>query len=211
MADYLADLWVYFILLLGIVIVPGMDMMFVLANSLTGGRAAGLSATAGIVAGGACHVIFSGLAVVSLATLVPAIAKPMMLAGAAYMAWIGWSLARSSIVVDRVERAGRRSMAGIFVQGLVTNLLNPKAWLFVLAVLPQFLRPGELPLWVQALVMAAICVAVQGVVYGALGLMAARGRDALLSKPMATIWVGRAAGALLIASAVYVLLQGWPA
>ena len=83
MADYLADLWVYFILLLGIVIVPGMDMMFVLANSLTGGRAAGLSATAGIMAGGACHVIFSVLAVVSLATLVPAIAKPMMLAGAA--------------------------------------------------------------------------------------------------------------------------------
>ena len=54
-------------------------------------------------------------------------------------------------------------------------------------------------------------MAVQGVVYGALGLMAARGRDALLAKPMATIWVGRAAGALLIASAVYVLLQGWPA
>ena len=209
--DFFGSLWVFFLLLLGIVVVPGMDMMFVLANSLTGGRAAGLSATAGIMAGGACHVIFSGLAVVTLSTLVPTLAKPMMLVGAAYMAWIGWSLAKSSIVVDRVERADRTSLAAIFAQGLVTNLLNPKAWLFVLAVVPQFLKPGELPLWLQAVTMAVLCVAVQGAVYGALGLMAARGRDALVSSPAATIWVGRAAGALLIASAVYVLVQGWPA
>lgn len=209
--EFFDNLWLYFVLLVGIVVVPGMDMMFVLANALTGGRAAGLSATAGIMAGGACHVIFSGLAVVSLATLIPTIARPMMLAGALYMVWIGWSLARSSITVGSVERADRSSLRAIFLQGWLTNILNPKAWLFVLAVLPQFLKPGAVPLWFQAVVMAALCVAVQGAVYGALGLMAAKGRDALVSSPVATIWIGRAAGALLVLSAVYVLVKSWPA
>lgn len=209
--EFFGNLWFFSVLLIGIVVVPGMDMMFVLANSLTGGRAAGLSATAGVMAGGACHVFFSGLAVVTLSTLVPTIARPMMLAGAAYMVWIGWTLARSSIVVDRVDGARRTSLGAIFLQGLTTNLLNPKAWLFVLAVVPQFLKPGTLPLWLQALTMAALCIAVQGTVYGALGLMAAKGRDALVSSPSATVWVGRAAGALLIASAVYILVENWPA
>ena len=53
MLAYLEHLWLYFVLLVGIVVVPGMDMMFVLANALTGGRRAGLAATAGIMLGGA--------------------------------------------------------------------------------------------------------------------------------------------------------------
>ena len=50
---YAENLWLFFLLLFGIIIVPGMDMLFVLANALTRGRAAGLSATAGIMIGGA--------------------------------------------------------------------------------------------------------------------------------------------------------------
>src|SRR5215475_11561517 len=51
--SYAENLWLYFLLLFGIIIVPGMDMLFVLANALTGGRGAGLAATAGIMLGGA--------------------------------------------------------------------------------------------------------------------------------------------------------------
>lgn len=209
MVNYAIDLWMYVVLLVGIVVVPGMDMLFVLANALTGGRAAGLAATAGIMAGGACHIVFSGLAVVSLGALIPALARPMMLAGALYMIWIGYSLARSSIVVERVEAAVRRPLGSIFFQGFATNILNPKAWLFVLAVVPQFLKPGVLPMWMQALVMGVLCVIVQGSIYGALGLAAARGERSLAASPSATIWTGRLAGAMLIAMAVYVLVSGW--
>ena len=211
MSDYFSDMWVYGVLLLGIVVVPGMDMLFVMANSLTGGRSAGLAATAGIMAGGAFHTIFSGIAVVSLGALVPALAKPMMLVGAAYMIWIGWTLARSSIVVSGVDSAVHRPLGTIFIQGLVTNLLNPKAWLFVLAVVPQFLKPAYGSLWVQALIMALLCIVVQGAVYGPLGLLAARARDALVSSPGLTTWIGRGAGFLLMISAVYVLWRNWPA
>jgi threonine/homoserine/homoserine lactone efflux protein len=62
---YFEHLWLYFILLVGIVIVPGMDMMFVLANALVGGRRSGLAATAGIMAGGATHTVI-GLTAVAI-------------------------------------------------------------------------------------------------------------------------------------------------
>jgi threonine/homoserine/homoserine lactone efflux protein len=60
---YSDALWIYLVLVFGIIVVPGMDMLFVLANALTGGRRAGFAATGGIMAGGVAHTIFGATAV----------------------------------------------------------------------------------------------------------------------------------------------------
>lgn len=206
---YPEALWIFFILLSGIIIVPGMDMIFVLANALTGGRRAGLTATFGIMTGGAFHTAFGVFAVVGMSQLVPALYTPMLLAGSVYMIWIGLTLMRSSITVDPVEALASRPLGAIFSQAIVTCILNPKAWLFVLAVYPQFIKPAFGPLWSQALVIGVMVMAVQFAVYGGLGLMAARGRDAMVGNPALTIWSGRIAGLLLIATAAFTLWRGW--
>jgi threonine/homoserine/homoserine lactone efflux protein len=206
---YAENLWLFSLLLAGIIVVPGMDMIFVIANGLTGGRRAGIAATSGIMLGGAFHTLFGTVAVTVLATLVPQLAGPMLIIGSAYMIWIGYTLAKSAIVVDGIEASHLHRTARIFGQGLVTCLLNPKAWLFILAVYPQFMRPQYGPFWQQALVMGALTLALQGLVYGGLAIAAAKGRDALVSKPGITIWVGRAAGWLLVAVAVLMLVEGW--
>ncbi|MEW9305189.1 LysE family translocator [Labrys neptuniae] len=204
---YTDNLWLFLILLAGIIIVPGMDMLFVLANALTGGRRAGLAATSGIMAGGICHTLFGTVAVAALSRLVPALATTMILVGSAYMIWIGIRLLRSSITVGEVETGRAVAPARIFSQGLMTCLLNPKAWLFVLAAYPQFLNPSFGPLWPQALVMGLMTVLVQFAVYGGLALMAARGRDALTSSPALSIWAGRSAGLLLVGVAAFGLVH----
>lgn len=204
---YTENLWIFFILLAGIIVVPGMDMIFVLANALTGGKRAGLAATFGIMVGGVCHTLFGTVAVAALSRLVPAFSATMILAGSAYMVWVGIKLVRSSIVVDTVDGTNRAPLGTIFGQGLVTCLLNPKAWLFILAVYPQFLKPAFGPLWPQALVMGLLTVLVQLAVYGGLALTAARGRKAIVSSPSLTIWTGRTAGALLICVALFALLR----
>lgn len=206
---YPEALWIFFILLAGIIIVPGMDMIFVIANALTGGRRAGLTATLGIVTGGAFHTAFGAFAVVGASRLVPQIYAPMLLAGAVYMIWIGFTLIRSSITVDPIAAQRRRSPLAIFAQAIVTCILNPKAWLFVLAVYPQFIRPAFGPLWSQALVIGVMVAAVQFTVYGGLGLMAAQGREAMTGNPAFTIWSGRIAGLLLVAAAAFTLWRGW--
>ncbi len=206
---YAENLWIFFLLLAGIIVVPGMDMMFVLANALTRGRRAGIAATLGLMVGGICHTLFGTVAVAGLNRLIPAVSGVMLIAGSAYMMWIGLTLARSSIVVDKVDNDIVRSSRTVFGQGIVTCLLNPKAWLFILAVYPQFMSPVYGPLWPQAVAMGTMTVATQLVVYGGLALAAARGRDALVTNPGLTIWVGRAAGMLLMAVAAYTLLRGW--
>jgi threonine/homoserine/homoserine lactone efflux protein len=208
---YPEALWIFFILLTGIIIVPGMDMIFVLANALTGGRRAGIAATFGIMTGGALHTAFGAFAVVGLSRLAPGLYGPMLLAGSLYMMWIGWTLVRSSITVEQVGGLKTRPLPAIFAQAIITCILNPKAWLFVLAVYPQFIKPDFGPLWAQALVIGAMVAAMQLTVYGGLGLMAAEGRDAMIGNPALTIWSGRIAGLLLIAAALYTLWHGWQA
>ncbi len=129
--------------------------------------------------------------------------------GAAYVAFIGWQLFRSSIVIGDVGGLDRRGLATRFRQGALTSLMNPKAYLFMLAVFPQFLRPDFGPLWRQTLVMLLVIWGTQLAVYGGLALAAARGRDALIASPGATRLIGRAAGVLLVAIAVVTAWRGW--
>lgn len=206
---YAENLWLFTLLLAGIIVVPGMDMIFVIANGLTGGRRAGIAATSGIMLGGAFHTLFGTVAVTALSTLVPQLAGPMLVIGALYMIWIGYTLARSAIVIDGIEASKLHRTARIFTQGLITCLLNPKAWLFILAVYPQFMRPDYGPFWRQALIMGALTLLLQATVYGGLAIAAAKGRDALTAKPEVTIWIGRAAGWLLVAVAALMLVEGW--
>lgn len=205
--EYFQHLWLFFVLLVGIVIVPGMDMMFVLANALVGGRQAGIAATAGIMLGGAVHTAIGLSAVALLSEFVPRLFDVMLVVGSLYMMWIGYTLIRSRIEVDSVEKTTRKPVGRIVWQGLLTCIVNPKAWMFVMAVFPQFMKPDYGPLLPQALVMGLMCVAVQGGIYGGLALAAVKGREALVSNPTTTIWTGRAAGWLLIAVAAMTLWE----
>jgi threonine/homoserine/homoserine lactone efflux protein len=182
-----------------------MDMFFVIANALTGGRARGVAATSGVMLGGVFHTIFAAVCVGVLTTLPGAVFTTMLLAGAGYMTWIGWTLVKSSITVSSLGTAGAASLRRAFSQGFITCVLNPKAYMFTLAVYPQFMLPRYGPVWVQALAMGLITVATQAAIYGGLGLAAAKSRDALTGYPAVTIWIGRVAGVLFLAVAAWTI------
>ncbi len=200
--SYTQNLWIFAVLVFGIIIVPGMDMFFVIANALTGGRSRGLMATAGVMLGGVLHTVFAAIFVGALTTLPSFVFTTILLAGAAYMAWIGWTLVKSTITVSSLGGTGANSLRQAFMQGLITCVLNPKAYMFTLAVYPQFTLPKYGPVWAQALAMGVITVAAQGAIYGGLGLAAAKSRDFLTGYPAVTIWIGRAAGVLFLVVAV---------
>lgn len=206
--SYAENLWLFFILLFGIIIVPGMDMLFVLANALTGGGNRGLAATGGIMTGGMVHTLNGAVGVGLLMHFVPILYNPLLIAGAVYMAYIGLTLIRSSIKVGQGGPAGSRSAWKAFRQGLVICLINPKAYLFVFAVYPQFLKPAYGPIWMQAAIMGLMTVATQFAVYGGLAVSAGRSRNLLVANPRATIFAGRAAGLLLVVVSVLTAWHG---
>ena len=193
---YVQNLWLYFVLLFGIIIVPGMDMFFVIANALTGGRMAGLAAVLGINLGGIYHTIFGAFFAGLITTLAPQLITAILLTSAGYMAWVGYTLIRSSITVDSIGAAPRRSIVSAFRQGFVTCILNPKAYMFVLAVYPTFIQPRFGQVWTQALVMGLLTVVTQFTIYGGLGIAAAKTRALLTGNPGVTIVIGRICGVI---------------
>lgn len=198
---YAQNVWLYFVLLFGIIIVPGMDMFFVIANSLTGGRQAGLAAVLGINLGGIFHTLFGAFFVGAITALAPQLITVILMASAAYMAWVGFGLIRSSITVDQIGAAPRRSVASAFRQGFITCVLNPKAYMFVLAVFPTFIQPRFGLVWAQALVMGVLTVITQFVIYGGLGIAASKAREFLIGNPRVTITIGRVCGVIFFAVA----------
>jgi threonine/homoserine/homoserine lactone efflux protein len=205
--DSTANLWLYFVVVFGIIALPGLDMAFVMANSLLGGRRAGLAAVAGIVAGGFCHLLMGALGVALVMQLWPALFKVMLLAGAAYIAWMGWTFLRSSDVFT--PGAGKEVLAPpvIFRRAMLTSLLNPKAYIFMLAIFPQFLHADQGPVWVQSGVLGAITAGTQAAVYGALALAAAQATQWFARNPGAAVLTSRAIGVLLLGTAALSIAQ----
>jgi threonine/homoserine/homoserine lactone efflux protein len=204
-----AQLWLFFTVVLGVVVLPGLDMACAVGSSLAGGRRAGLAAVAGIVAGGACHVAVAGAGLGIVLQLFPAAYHVLLLAGSLYMIWVGLSLLRIEAGSGPIPVAKAASRAAAFRRGALTNLTNPKAYLFMLAVFPQFVKPEQGPMVTQATVLWVVIAATQTGIYGGLALAADRARRFLATSQPASAGLGRAVGAVLIASAVWVGWNAW--
>ncbi|MEO5625046.1 MAG: LysE family translocator [Dokdonella sp.] len=207
--NHYAHLGLFFALVFGIVVLPGLDMAFVLGSAISGGRSKGFAAVGGIVAGGVCHVLMTALGISVLLQVLPGAFNALLLAGALYLAWIGISLVRSTSAFGIVPDERSRPIAATLRQGLLTSLLNPKAYLFMLAVFPQFMRPEYGVLWLQAVVLWLIIAINQVCIYGGLTVMADRARAWLKHKSRAGAMAARSVGLLLIAAAVVTGVGGW--
>ncbi|HSN16863.1 MAG TPA: LysE family translocator [Gammaproteobacteria bacterium] len=197
-----ADLWLYFLLVGGVILLPGTDMTYVLASALTGGRRGGFAATFGIITGAVFHMGAAVLGLGMLLKLYPIAFKLLLLAGTAFIAWIGINIFRKAVVLRvHPDMPVRKPMAA-YLQGAIANLLNPAAYLFTLAVIPQFMRPDYGPLWFQGMVLWCIGSCCELAVYGTVTLLAAQIRRRLERDAVAMVRVSRVVGLLLLSVAM---------
>lgn len=154
---------------------PGADMMFIIASGIAGGPKAGLAATAGIILGVACQVILAAAGLALLIAASPFALDAIRYGGAAYLAWLAWHSWRSNGSPD--TRKGRADLWRAFRRGLVTNLLNPKVILFIIAFLPQFVDPRVGPEWQQILILGIIFAIGGFIADGLIGIFAGLAAD----------------------------------
>jgi threonine/homoserine/homoserine lactone efflux protein len=157
-------------------ITPGPDMLFVLGCGMRGGARAGLLATAGVATSEAIHVTVAAAGLVSLFAAMPAAFAVVRIVGAAYLIYLG---------VQAIRHRGRgliemgAAPAGVpdrraYLNGLLTNLLNPKMVTFTIAFLPQFINPQLGNVWAQFAVLGTILITLEFLVDGAVGVLAGR-------------------------------------
>ena len=122
---------------------PGSDTIYILSRSISQGKKAGIYSVLGISSGVAVHTL---LAALGLSAILATSAEAFMivkLLGALYLGYLG-ILALFSRDNPLLPQTGSRlSAREIFLQGLLTNVLNPKVALFFLSFLPQFIDPAN--------------------------------------------------------------------
>lgn len=156
---------------------PGADMMFTVASGIAGGPRAGLAAAAGISLGVLAHTAIAAAGLAAVLIAYPAAYDAIRYAGAAYLAVLAWQSWRDTGTA--ADRRGRADVARAFRRGFLTNVLNPKVALFVLAFLPQFTDPAIGPVW-QQILWLGLFLAIGGIVTdGAYGLFAGALADRL--------------------------------
>ncbi|MEM1382863.1 MAG: LysE family translocator [Pseudomonadota bacterium] len=172
-----ADLLIAFALAtLVFAFMPGPAMLYTAAQTIARGRRAGLMAVLGIHLGGYVHVIAAALGLSVVFHAVPLAYLALKIAGALYLAWLGLSLILQRPDPAEMQVTVSKSAGRAFVESIAVEVLNPKAALFFLAFLPQFIDPSAgLPVWAQFLILGAMvnctfsiadlfCVALAGAV-----------------------------------------------
>lgn len=139
---------------------PGADTFLVVRNSLRGGRRDGFLTVGGICSGLFAHALLSALGLSVIFAHSAAAFTAVKIAGACYLAWLGIQSIRSGLrgmpdgMPDQAAAGGAPPIRS-FSEGFLTNLLNPKVVVFYLALLPQFINPGD-PVLAKSLLLAAI-------------------------------------------------------
>lgn len=142
---------------LALTVTPGPDMLLIASRSVSQGRSAGFASLAGILMGTYCHAMAAAFGLSQLFLAVPIAYDVVRFAGATYLLYLAWKTFRAPPILTTPARSEVRFPARkIFRQGLLTNLLNPKMALFVLALFPQFVRPQDGAVALQILTLATV-------------------------------------------------------
>lgn len=161
---------------LGMVLTPGPNMVYLVSRSVSQGPLAGLVSLGGVALGFVFYMLAAAFGITALVFAVPFAYDALRLAGAAYLLWLAWQAVRPGGASPfQVRRLQVDSPKRLFLMGLFTNLLNPKAAMLYMSLLPQFIDPAGNVL-AQALTLGftqiAISVAVNAMIAIAAGAIA---------------------------------------
>lgn len=196
------DLLGFALAVLLIELTPGPNMAWLATMAMVEGRRAGLAATAGVAIGLAINGV---MAAIGLAALIASDARlwaGLRWAGAAMMMWLAVQAWRDSTEISSTALPRGRTMACHFSSGMALNLLNPKAFLFYVAVAPQFL--SHQPTLLQALTLTATSVSIATLVHLTLVGSAAQLHD-WVADPRRTRAIRRIMAVLLLCVAMWFL------
>ena len=156
---------------LALLAVPGPDTIFVLTRGISGGRKIALTSASGVCVGLCLHTVFAAVGLSAILRESALVFSAVRYAGALYLVYLG---VRTFLSTEAIDLSGApaapTSLRRYFLQGMASDLLNPKVALFFLAYLPQFVSPtvgGAAP---QLLLLGSVFAMLALVVLGGVAL-----------------------------------------
>lgn len=200
-----------------LVLTPGPNMIYLVSRTLSQGRRAGLISLLGTLTGFVIYMTLANLGLSSVFATTPAAYDAVRIAGTLYLFYLAWQALRpggtavfetsAGTAVEATTEAasqsprdsgGRLYRSGrLYRMGLVTNLLNPKAAILYLALIPQFIDLARGDVTGQGFLLGGIQICESGTVNASIVLAAAGIATFLNARPSWLRWQRRATGILL--------------
>lgn len=193
-------------------IAPGPDSILIMTRSATQGWRAGSAAALGVGAGTLVHIMAAALGLSALLATSATAFTIVKLAGAAYLLYVGVSMLLSRAKSAEQAQAGITSQPllshrKIFMQGFLTNVLNPKVAIFFLAFVPQFIAAdaSNKPL---ALIFLGCIFNFNGMIWcHILAVSTAFARQRVAVNQAVTLWLNRFIGLMFVSFGIKLALS----
>ncbi len=185
-------------------ITPGPNMVWLALLSATEGRRVGLAAVAGIALGLGVQGALAAAGVGALLQAYPASYLVLRWAGVGYLSWLAWQSWQDASNPDHLQPGGGETPGQAFKAGLLTNLLNPKAAVFYLAILPGFLSASAGV--IEASVLVAVYLLVATGIHLGIALAAAEARR-FFANPRASARLHRVQALTLVLVSAWVIFK----
>jgi threonine/homoserine/homoserine lactone efflux protein len=194
------ELWLFVLSGLLLNITPGPDTAYIIGRSIQFGWRGGAAAATGICTGCLVHVFGAAIGLSALLMASSAAFTVLKWVGAAYLLFTGVQmlLSRSRPLAEAAAAGGETSLARVFWQGALTNVLNPKVALFFLAFLPQFVAAESAHKTLAFLTLGLIFIATGTLWCFCIAAFAARAAGRIRQSAGAVAWVNRALGGLFV-------------
>jgi threonine/homoserine/homoserine lactone efflux protein len=180
-----AKTWIAFALVcLGMALTPGPNMIYLVSRSICQGRWAGIVSLAGTAAGFIVYLVCASLGITALLMAAPIAYDILRFGGALYLLWLAWQAIKPGGASPfQVRELPKDSPAKLIGMGFLTNLLNPKAAMLYLSLLPQFIDPHHGQVLAQSLALGFTQILVSLTVNGCICLAAGSIAGFLATRP----------------------------
>ncbi len=187
---------------------PGPDNIYVLTQGVTNGKKHGLATVAGLMAGCLIHTTLLAFGVSALIKESETLFFAIKLFGAAYLAFLAYRVFKSDTAISLSKKdVAKKSLAKLFKEGFIMNVLNPKVTIFFLAFFPGFLFSDSISTLLQFYVLGFLFIIVSTIVFGSIAVLSGTISNYLTKSSTIGIFLKWLQIVVFIAIAVYLMLS----
>lgn len=188
-------------------VTPGPDTAYIVGRSVAQGRAAGVMSSLGVSAGCCVHALATAFGLTALLAASPIAFSIIKYAGAAYLVWLGLRMILTTFrpgpgdgtaTSPAPADTSARGLRALFMQGFLTNVLNPKVILFFLSFFPQFVDPKAGHQAAAFLVLGAIMIVMTTIWNTLVAWLAGTLTRRVSQAPRLKCWLDRVVGTAFI-------------
>jgi threonine/homoserine/homoserine lactone efflux protein len=202
----ITNLGLFLVASIALILAPGPDSLYVLARGLGQGRRAGVIAALGSTSGLLAHTTLAALGLAVLLQTSEIAYTLVRVGGALYLIYLGVRALLSRERLAIATSASHSSARRMYLQGMLTNVLNPKVALFFIAFLPQFVDPHTPSFALSMLLLGAVFATLTIIYLMLVGLLSGALGRALLSQPRVAGAIRWVTGGILVGLGLRLLI-----